>query len=399
MENHAKNKDLTAAIIVAAGRGVRAGQDAGPKQYQLLGGRAVLARTVDAFCLHGSIDVVIVVIHADDEVLYKDAVAQHAKLLPPTPGGSTRQQSVAAGLQALSEMDVSRVLIHDAARPFVDAQTIERVIDGLATNKAVLPSLAVVDTLKRCGSDGIIEETVDRTELFAAQTPQGFDFDAIHSAHQRAIEAGRSDFSDDTGLAEWVGMEVVVVEGDPRNVKITTAQDMAQAQEKFAMSVPDIRVGHGYDTHQLVEGDHVWLCGVKLPHDKSLSGHSDADVGLHALTDALLAAVADGDIGSHFPPSDPQWRGARSDQFLAHAVSRVAAHGGRITHMDVTLVCEAPKIGPHRDEMRNAISNISGIEASRISVKATTNEKIGFVGRNEGMVAMATATVVMEASS
>lgn len=397
MEAQAQTNDLTAAIIVAAGRGTRAGQDAGPKQYQLLGGRAVLAHTLDAFCSHSRIDLVIAVIHEDDDTLYQGAVSDHPKLLAPTTGGATRQQSVAAGLQALMAKNVSRVLIHDAARPFIDAETIDRVVTQLASHDAVLPSLPVADTLKRCGADGMIEETVDRTHLYAAQTPQGFHFDAIHLAHQKAIAAGRSDFSDDTGLAEWVGMKVVVVEGDPRNVKITSAQDMALAQEKFSMSAPDIRVGHGYDTHQLVEGDHVWLCGVKLPHTQSLSGHSDADVGLHALTDALLAAVADGDIGSHFPPSDPKWRGASSDQFLAHAVNRVTAHGGRITHMDVTLICEAPKIGPHRDEMRNAISRISGIEASRISVKATTNEKIGFVGRNEGMVAMATATVVMEA--
>lgn len=397
MEMQTKIEDLTAVIVVAAGRGVRAGQSAGPKQYQLLGGRTVLAHTIDAFCSHAKVDLVITVIHDDDGDLYKQAVSDHPKLVAPTLGGATRQQSVAAGLEALAEMSVAQVLIHDAARPFVDVDTIDRVISQLSTHSAVLPSIPVSDTLKRCGSDGMIEETVDRAGLYAAQTPQGFHFDAIHQAHQQAADAGRSDFSDDTGLAEWVGMEVVVVEGNPRNVKITSAQDMAQAQEKFAMSVPDVRVGHGYDTHQLVEGDHVWLCGVKLPHTQSLSGHSDADVGLHALTDALLAAVADGDIGSHFPPSDPQWRGASSNQFLAHAVSRVAAHGGRITHMDVTLVCEAPKIGPHRDEMRNAISRISGIDASRISVKATTNEKIGFVGRNEGMVAMATATVVMEA--
>ena len=396
MEIHGKTEDRTAAIVVAAGRGMRAGQAAGPKQYQLLGGRAVLARTLDAFTTHPSVDVVIAVIHADDGDLYANAVSEHAKLLPPTLGGATRQQSVAAGLQALVGKNVSRVLIHDAARPFIDPDTIDRVVASLANHAAVLPSLPVADTLKRAGVDGLIEATVDRTALFAAQTPQGFHFDGILQAHEKAAKAGRSDFSDDTGLAEWVGMDVLIVDGDPRNVKITTAQDMAQAQEKFVMSAPDVRVGHGYDTHQLVDGDHVWLCGVKLPHTQSLSGHSDADVGLHALTDALLAAVADGDIGSHFPPSDPQWKGARSDQFLAHAVDRVRAHGGRITHMDVTLVCEAPKIGPHRDEMRNAISKITGIEAARISVKATTNEKIGFVGRNEGMVAMATATVVME---
>ena len=356
-----------------------------------------MARSLQAFLDHPQIDRVVVVIHPDDLALYDHATQDQGKLLSPVYGGATRQQSVAAGLQALAELKPGNVLIHDAARPFIDTATIDRVIAKLDTHPAVLPSLPVADTLKRCDTAGIIAGTVDRTGLYSAQTPQGFHFETIHQAHQKAAKENQHDFSDDTGLAEWVGMDVVVVEGAPRNVKITSAQDMAQTQEKFVMSTPDIRVGHGHDTHQFVEGDHIWLCGVKLPHDKSLSGHSDADVGLHALTDALLAAVADGDIGSHFPPSDAKWKGASSDQFLAHAVSRVTAAGGRITHMDVTMVCEAPKIGPHRDTMRHAISEISGIELSRISVKATTNEKIGFVGRNEGMVALATVTVVMEA--
>ncbi|MEP0944553.1 MAG: bifunctional 2-C-methyl-D-erythritol 4-phosphate cytidylyltransferase/2-C-methyl-D-erythritol 2,4-cyclodiphosphate synthase [Rhizobiaceae bacterium] len=396
MKTNEKSAGLTGAVIVAAGRGHRAGQGDGPKQYQLLGARTVLYRSLQPFLAHPSVAWIVVVIHPDDQQLYKNAVEVHDKLLAPVFGGATRQQSVAAGLQALAQMELKNVLIHDAARPFIDTDTINRVVSKLDTQAAVLPSLPVADTLKRCAEDGVIVETVDRSGLYSAQTPQGFHFSAIWQAHQKAKAETRTDFSDDTGLAEWVGMQVTVVDGDPRNVKITSAQDMAQAQEKFAMPVPDVRVGHGYDTHQFIDGDYIWLCGVKLPHDKSLSGHSDADVGLHALTDALLAAVADGDIGSHFPPSDPQWRGASSDRFLAHAVKRVAAHGGRITHMDVTLVCEAPKIGPHRDVMREAISKISGIEAGRISVKATTNEKIGFVGRNEGMVALATATVVME---
>jgi 2-C-methyl-D-erythritol 4-phosphate cytidylyltransferase/2-C-methyl-D-erythritol 2,4-cyclodiphosphate synthase len=399
MEVPANSPPINAAVLVAAGRGLRAGQGDGPKQYQLLGGKSVLTRSLKAFLDHPSIHFVVVVIHGDDQSRYEIAKIDHPKLRPAVIGGATRQMSVAAGLRALADLGPKNVLIHDAARPFVDAQTIDRVINKLADHTAVLPSLPVADTLKRCSPDGFVEETVDRSNLYAAQTPQGFDFEAIWQAHRVAAEAQRHDFSDDTSLAEWSGIEVVVAEGDPRNVKLTTAQDMAQAQEKFDMLVPDIRVGHGYDTHQFVDGDHIWLCGVKLDHDKSLSGHSDADVGLHALTDALLAAIADGDIGSHFPPSDPKWKGARSDQFLAHAVSSVIAAGGRITHMDVTLVCEAPKIGPHRDTMRAAISKISGIETGRISVKATTNERIGFVGRSEGMVALATATVVMEAQS
>jgi len=392
-----KQSPSVAVIIVAAGRGSRAGGD-GPKQYQNLGGSSVLQHTLQVFANHDDVDAIVVVIHPDDEELYQSAIGANEKLLACAFGGATRQLSVVAGLDALAEIAPQKVLIHDAARPFVSAATITHVIDELDNTKAVLPALPAADTMKRCDDTGRIVETVSRDRLYAAQTPQGFDYSTIHKIHQDAVAADRHDFSDDAGMAEWAGMAVTVVEGNAQNTKLTTEEDMALARGKFAMTVPDVRVGHGYDTHQFVEGTSIWLCGVELPHNQSLSGHSDADVGLHALTDALLATIADGDIGSHFPPSDPQWAGARSDQFLKHAVSRVIASGGRITHMDVTLVCESPKIGPHRDAMRSAISEISGIESSRISVKATTNERIGFVGRNEGMVALATATVVMESA-
>lgn len=388
-------KQKTAAIIVAAGRGERMGLSDGPKQYRDLGGKSVLARTLSAFIQHDQIDLIIVAIHQDDGDLYHSATTDHSKLLPPVIGGATRQLSVLAGLNGLVDLNVDRVLIHDAARPFVDHRLISNTIAGLLDNKAALPALAVADTLKRSNDNEMVNETVSREDLFSAQTPQGFDYQSIMQAHHDAEMAGKSNFTDDAALAEWANIPVKLVEGSARNVKITTPVDLQHAQEKFEMYFPDVRVGHGYDTHQLVPGNSVWLCGVELPHTHALSGHSDADVGLHALTDALLSTVADGDIGSHFPPSDPKWKGARSDRFLKHAVERVTAAGGRITHMDVTLVCEAPKIGPHRDRMRQAISDISDVDVSRISVKATTNEKIGFVGRNEGMVALATATVVI----
>jgi len=395
MKNHKSN---ICAIIVAAGRGERAGLADGPKQYRILEGRAVLARALQPFCDHTEITTVLVVIHADDRPLYDALGLSEEKLLTPVIGGATRQQSVLAGLQALQGERPDKVLIHDAARPFVSQNLISRVIDGLDNNAAVIPALALADTLKRADADGNVEETVPRRNLFTAQTPQGFAYDAISSAHlavEQHAEASALEFTDDASIAEWADINPVLVEGTPHNTKLTTRADFQQAREKLAMMVPDVRVGHGYDTHQLVAGNQIWLCGVELPHDRSLSGHSDADVGLHALTDALLATIADGDIGSHFPPSDEAWRDARSDQFLHHAVSRVRDAGGTITHMDVTLVCEAPKIAPHRDAMRQAISTISGVDIGRISIKATTNERIGFVGRNEGMVALSTATVVM----
>ncbi len=388
----------TVALIVAAGRGERAGSEDGPKQYRILGGQSVLLRTVNSFVTHSAIDAVQVVIHPDDGALFEDAVTSSSKLLEPVKGGATRQASVLAGLQALSNSGYDLVLIHDAARPFVDAELIDRVMDGLKTHLAVLPGLAVVDTVKQIGADGFVGQTVPRDDLFTAQTPQGFHFQAILNAHNAATEEGMSDLTDDSSVAEWVGLNVLPVEGGPANIKLTTREDFAEMEKRMNTVVPDVRVGHGYDTHQLVEGDHVWLCGIRIPHTAALSGHSDADVGLHALTDALLATIADGDIGSHFPPTDPKWKGARSSQFLEYAVDRVRKAGGTITHMDVTLICEAPKIGPQRDKMRQTIADVANMEIGRIAVKATTNERIGFIGREEGIVATATATVVMENS-
>ncbi len=388
----------TAVIIVAAGRGERAGQSQGPKQYRSLGPKPMLWHTVIAFRQNGNVGHIQIVIHPDDDDLYKDCALNSDKLLPPVNGGATRQDSVAAGLDAIDSLSPDNVLIHDAARPMVSSDLIDRVIEGLATNPAVLPAVAIADTLKRGNSDQEVVETIPRENLFAAQTPQGFHYRPLLAAHRKAQSVDLHNFTDDSALAEWAGMTVQLVDGSTDNTKITTVDDLRKAHmtmSQATVGLPDVRVGHGYDTHQWVDGDSVWLCGLEVPHTHRLSGHSDADVGLHALTDALLAAIADGDIGSHFPPSDAKWKDARSDQFLKHAISRVENAGGTVTHMDVTLICEAPKIGPHRDAMREAISAISGVSVNRISVKATTNERIGFVGREEGMVAVATATVVM----
>ena len=369
------------------------GDSDGPKQYRRLGGRSVLQRALDAFQRHKRVDECVVVIHQNDQALYQNAVQPHPKLLEPVFGGATRQASVRAGLAGLSALTPMKVLIHDAARPFVDEATISRVIEAITPDQAALPGVPIPDTIKR-GEDGKVVQTVDRDGLYAAQTPQGFDFETITAAHSTAAEQGPNTFTDDTALAEWAGMSVALVEGSPANTKITTADDMAKARRLYAMT-PDIRTGHGYDTHRWVPSNSVWLCGVEIPHTHGLDGHSDADVGLHALTDALLSAIADGDIGSHFPPSDRRWKDARSEQFLAHAAKLARKAGGTVTHVDVTLICEAPKIDPHRDAMRQAIATILTIDSGRVSVKATTNETIGFIGRGEGMAALATATVVM----
>ncbi len=384
----------TAAVIVAAGRGTRAGGDL-PKQYASLAGRPVLAHTVDVFVQHPAIDLVQVVIHADDAPAYAAACSDLATL-PPVPGGQTRQESVLAGLAALEQHTPSKVLIHDAARPFVDAPTIDRVIAALDQYDGAIPALAIADTLKKTDNRRITE-TIDRTGLWAAQTPQSFRFGAIVDAHRKARDAGRSDLTDDAAVAEWCGLNVAVVEGTPQNRKLTTAADIEEAQRQMnsrsTQTLDDIRVGHGYDVHAFEAGDHVILCGIKVPHDAKLKGHSDADVGLHALTDAIFGALGDGDIGQHFPPSDPQWKGAQSDIFLKAAGDHVAERSGVIANVDVTLVCEAPKIGPHAVEMRQCIADILDIALDRVSVKATTSERLGFTGRREGIAAYATATL------
>ena len=389
------------ALIVAAGRGARAADAGGglPKQYRHIGGVAMIAKSIAAFATHPRVDDVLVVIHPADEALYRDASKPFSRRLrPAVAGGARRQDSVRAGLEALAVAPPSSILIHDAARPFVSADLIDRVIGGLAAHQGALPALAVTDSLKRA-EDGRVTGTVARESLWQAQTPQGFRFDAILAAHRAAAnEAGR-EFTDDSGVAEWFGLDVALVEGSASNRKLTTAEDLFIADEllrpKPTSSAGAIRVASGYDVHAFGPGDAVILCGVSIPHAKKLIGHSDADVGLHALTDALLGTIADGDIGVHFPPSDARWRGAASELFLKHAAEKIETRGGRIVHVDVTLLCEAPRIGPYRDQMRGRIAAILAIQASQVSIKATTNEGLGFVGRGEGIAAMATATVIL----
>ncbi len=354
----------------------------------------MLHRTLSAFVQHDHIDHIVTVIHSDDEALYEACAVNSEKLLLPVHGGATRQASVFAGLKALKPLNPDLVLIHDAARPFVDAGTIERVVDAIGENCGALPTVPVADTLKQV-EQGFVKNTIDRAQLYGAQTPQGFLYSEILQAHTLAVNSGRSDFTDDTALVEWAGMKICVVEGSSTNQKLTTNEDLLRADKAMSVSIPDIRTGHGYDVHALETGNSVRLCGIDIAHTASLKGHSDADVGLHALTDALLGTIGSGDIGSHFPPSDPRWKGASSDRFLRHAIDLVRAAGGTITHLDTTIVCEAPKIGPHREKMRAEIARICDLDVSRVSVKATTNERIGFIGREEGIAALATATVVM----
>lgn len=395
----------TVALIVAAGRGTRARAGGGPKQYALLRGRPMLAWTIDAFLAHPRIEGVLTVIHADDGARYDRAAAgvrfDTEKLMPAVPGGATRQESVRLGLESLAHLGCEHVLIHDAARPFLDAGVIDRVLDGLVDHVGAIAAVPVADTLKRSpGLRAQIECTVPRDGLWRAQTPQGFRFQEILDGHRRASSSGRSDFTDDASIAEWADLEVVVVSGSERNTKITMAEDLLLAERTLEMEYSmagefETRTGTGFDVHRFADGDSVWLCGVEIPHAKRLDGHSDADVGLHALTDAILGALGDGDIGQHFPPSDPQWKGARSDVFLKDAAGRVQARGGRIVNVDVTLLCEAPKVGPYREAMRAAIAGILGVDVGRVGVKATTTERLGFTGREEGIAAMASASIAL----
>jgi len=381
----------TAAVIVAAGRGLRAGTG-GPKQYRSIGGQTVIFRAMEPFCRHPQLFAVQPVVNPDDIQMFQDAVCglSHAS---PTEGGATRQASVHAGLEALAPQKPDIVLIHDAARPFVSQGLISRAIDAVKPTGAAVPTIAVADTIKLVDGKGNVEATPERARLRIAQTPQVFYFDAILDAHRRAAREGRSDFTDDAALAEWAGLTVATFEGDVANMKLTTPEDFVREESRLASALGDIRTGTGYDVHAFGAGDHVMICGVRVPHTKGFLAHSDGDVGLHALVDAILGALADGDIGSHFPPSDPQWKGAASHQFLKYAVDRVSARGGRIANLEVTLICERPKIGPLRDQMRARIAEISGVDISRVAVKATTSEKLGFTGREEGIAATASATI------
>ena len=387
-----------AAVVVAAGRGTRASGAGGvPKQYASVAGISVLRRTLERLAEHPLLTAIQVVIHAADASLYERATeGLAAPLLPPAPGGDTRQASVLAGLLALEAHHPDIVLIHDAARPFVDKPLLDRILAGLETHAGAILGLRVADTLKRAGPDHCIVATVSREGLWRAQTPQGFRFEAILAAHRQALADGAHDLTDDAAVAERAGLQVALVDGSEQNRKLTTLEDMSVAERELSRDgFPDVRTGNGFDVHRFAEGDHVWLGGVCIPHTHRLDGHSDADVALHAITDALLGAIGDGDIGQHFPPSDPQWKGAASRLFLEDAARRVRARGGRIGNVDLTILCEAPRIGPHRDAMRAAIAGMLGIEVKRIGVKATTTERLGFTGRREGIAAIATATVIL----
>lgn len=369
-----------AVVIVAAGRGTRAGGDL-PKQWQELAGRPVLAHVLAAFAPLPCI----VAIHPDDRARAEAALPD----VELVSGGETRAASVRAALEALAGRGVTRVLIHDGARPFASKALIARVLGALDDHPGAAPALAVTDALWT-GTAGLVTGTRDRAGLFRAQTPQGFRFDAILAAH-RAHPGGAAD---DVEVARFAGLDVAIVEGEEENLKLTFPGDFARGEAILRGRAMDVRLGNGYDVHAFTEGDHVWLCGVRVPHGRALLGHSDADVGMHALTDAIYGALAEGDIGRHFPPSDPQWKGAESRIFLRHAADLARARGYRIANCDVTLVCERPKVGPHAEAMRAALALILGVEVDRVSVKATTSERLGFTGREEGIAALATATLV-----
>lgn len=374
------------AIIVAAGTGSRAGE---AKQWRGLGGRAVLRWSAEALLAAGASELAVVVTPGA-EALAADALADLDGWVA-VPGGATRAASVQAGLVALTAPADARVLIHDAARPFLDAATIGRVLAALDRYDAALPVLAVADSLRR-GADELMGASVDRNGLWRAQTPQGFRLGAIRRAYAAWPDGAPP--TDDVEVARAAGQIVALVAGDPRLMKLTYPEDFAMAE---ALIPRQIRVGQGFDAHRWGPGTSVWLCGVEIPHDQTLIGHSDADAGLHALTDAILGAMGDGDIGDHFPPTDPQWKGASSDLFLIHAVERLTARGGRLVNVDVTLICERPKVKPHRQAMRERLAAILSLPLDAVSVKATTTEAMGFTGRGEGLAAQALATIELPA--
>jgi len=382
-----KMKSCT-ALIVAAGAGDRFGGPV-PKQYLDLGGMPILRRSVLAFLEHPHIDVVQVVFNPAHRDRYDKAVGD-LDLPEPIVGGATRQDSVRLGLEALAKKQKPEfVMIHDAARPLIDAATITAVRKALDTQKGAIAAKPLVDTLKR-GQGEIIETTIDRRDLWQAHTPQAFHFALILSAHQAAKGA---QLTDDAAVAEKAGMKVALVSSNPDNMKITNPDDLDRAARLLGQALGDVRTGFGYDVHRLVPGDKIFLCGVAVPHNRRLEGHSDADVGLHAVVDALLGALGAGDIGVHFPPSDPQWKGKDSGHFVRHAVNMVHERGGVISHVDVTLICEAPKIGPHRAAMLKRLAELLEVTPDRVSIKATTTERLGFLGREEGIAAQAVATI------
>ncbi len=384
-------------IVVAAGRGARLGATL-PKQYLACAGKPLLAHALEA--LHQAHDyaAATVVIHPDDLHLYQAALgflspAAAGRLGPPAFGGASRQESVLAGLEAQSAAPPDLVLIHDGARIFPSRALVDRAIEAAELHGAAIPALPLSDTIKQVDAAGRIVASPERASLRAVQTPQAFRYDLILDAHRRAAREGVGDLTDDGAVAAWAGHAVYVFEGAPENVKVTTSQDLRAAEARLTEAASDVRVGQGYDVHAFAPGDAVWLGGVKIPHSQTLSGHSDADVALHAIADAIYGALGDGDIGAHFPPSDMRWRGAASSIFLEHAAARVRERGGVIAHLDATLICEAPKIGPYREAMRARIAEIASVALDRVGVKATTSEGLGFTGRREGIACLASATI------
>jgi len=383
-----------AAVIVAGGSGLRAGGEV-PKQYQMIGGKPVIWWTLKAFTGHPGISRVQPVIGEGHEELFA-AATEGLDFAPPVTGGMTRQDSCRLGLEALKHHAPAKVLIHDAARPFASQDLISHVIAWLDRHKAVIPGMPVQETLK-LAPGGFIKATVDRTAMWTAQTPQGFSFETILAAHQAAHTNGTEGLTDDASVAEHAGIDIAMIAGRSENRKLTTADDIVMADRSLTSAhfaqLPDIRVGQGIDIHPFAPGDAVTLCGVAIPFGQKLKGHSDADAALHALTDAIFGALGDGDIGVHFPPSDPQWKGAASSIFLSKAVEKLRARGGMIANVDITILAEAPKISPHIPAMKAVLCPLLGIAADRIAIKATTTERLGAIGRGEGIMAFATATV------
>ena len=389
--------NIVALLVVAAGRGVRLGAER-PKQFLDCAGKPLLVHTLEALSAAWPFSAVTVAIRTEDRALYDEALAHltpaaAAAIGEPAIGGASRQQSVLAGLEALAAHAPDIVLIHDAARPFPTRDLVARAVEAALAHGAAAPGTSLSDTIKQVDGLGRVLATPPRASLRAVQTPQAFRFALILDAHRRAAAKGVADLTDDVAAAEWSGAPAFVFEGDPANVKVTTIEDLRMAEARLRGNASETRVGQGFDVHAFTAGDHVWLCGVRVPHAQALSGHSDADVALHALADAIYGALAEGDIGAHFPPSDPQWKGAASHVFLAHAAERVRARGGVLVHLDATLICEAPKIGPHREAMRARVAEIAGLDIGRVAVKATTTERLGFAGRREGIACLATATV------
>jgi 2-C-methyl-D-erythritol 4-phosphate cytidylyltransferase/2-C-methyl-D-erythritol 2,4-cyclodiphosphate synthase len=383
-----------AAVVVAGGSGLRVGGE-NPKQYQEIGGKPVIWWTLKAFLDHPGIARVQAVIAEGHETMFREATAD-LSLPAPVVGGSTRQESCRAGLEALISTRPAKVLIHDAARPFASRDLISHVIAWLDRYRAVVPGLPVAETLK-LAPGGIIKATVDRSAMWTAQTPQGFSFDDILAAHRKAVVSGAANLTDDAAVAEHAGIEVAMIPGRTENQKLTTAQDMQNADRILLRrryeELPDVRVGQGFDIHPFTDGRRVTLCGVTIPHDRALLGHSDADAAMHALTDAIFGALGEGDIGVHFPPGDDRWKGMPSSHFLGRAVDSVRARGGIIANVDITILAEAPKIAPHVPAMKALLASLLDLAPARIAIKATTMERLGALGRSEGIAALAIATV------